>query len=261
MHQALHVEAHATHEHHWEVSWAPMAVAFGLMFLVPIAFSAHFVYHEPLLAIISAGVGTPLLLIGVAKWTYEGAVQTPVKSEISPVGVGVFIIGEILIFLALFASYWTMRIGTGVAGQPWPPAGTPHINLLLPLFMTGLLVASSLTYHYGEHKLNDGRKGWFLVWLFVSIILGAGFLSCTAYEYEHLFAEGFVPRTNQYSTAFYTLTGFHGSHVLVGLLAFAAILFGMTIGNVNKMFVKVAGIYWHFVDVIWLFVASQVYYW
>ncbi len=238
-----------------------MAVAFGLMFLVPIAFSAHFVYHDPLLAIISAGLGTPLLLSGVAKWMYEGAVQRPVKSEISPVGVGVFIIGEILIFLALFASYWSMRIGAGVAGQPWPPAGTPEINRELPLLMTAVLVASSFAYHRGEHFLWEGRKDRFLVWLLIAIALGAGFLACTTYEYSHLFAEGFVPGTNQYSTAFYTLTGFHGSHVLVGLLAFAAILLGMTIGNVNKMFVKVAGIYWHFVDVIWLFVASQVYYW
>ncbi|MCP4780200.1 MAG: heme-copper oxidase subunit III [Hyphomicrobium sp.] len=261
MQQVVQGEARATHEHHWEVSWAPMAVAFGVMFLIPLAFSAYFVYQRPLLAIICAGIGTPLVLAGVAKWIHEGATQHSAISNVSPVGIGVFIIGEILIFLGLFASYWTMRISSGAAGELWPPAGTPHINLVLPLFMTGLLVASSFTYHYGEHKLNDGRKGWFLVWLLVSIILGAGFLACTAYEYVHLFAEGFVPGTNQYSAAFYSLTGFHGAHVLVGLLAFAAILFGMIVGNVNKMFVKVAGIYWHFVDVIWLFVASQVYYW
>jgi cytochrome c oxidase subunit 3 len=238
-----------------------MAVAFGLTLLVPIAFALHFVYELPLAAIIAAGLGTPLLLAGVAKWIHEGATQHAALANISPVGVGVFIIGEIMIFLGLFASYWTMRISSGASGTPWPPAGTPHIDLALPLVMTAILVASSLTYHYGEHRLIEGRKGSFMVWLAVSTALGSAFLGCTAYEYGHLSSEGFVPGTNLYSTAFYSLTGFHGSHVLVGILSFLAILAGSAFGNVHKMLVKVVGIYWHFVDVVWFFVASQVYYW
>jgi cytochrome c oxidase subunit 3 len=258
MQQNAHAATHAEHGHHWEVSWGPMAIAFGTMFLVPMAFSFYFVYQNAFAAMVAAGVGTPLVLAGIARWIHEGATQPSAISNISPVGVGVFIIGEIMIFLGLFASYWMMRLA---AGNAWPPAGTPHIDLVLPVIMTALLVSSSLTYHYGEHLLEEGRTGGFVTWLLISLLLGAGFLACTLYEYNHLVHENFVPGTNQYSTAFYSLTGFHASHVFVGLATFVAILLGTILGGVHKMFVKVAGIYWHFVDVIWFFVASQVYYW
>jgi len=238
-----------------------MAISFGVLLLLPTAFTMQFVYQQPLAAIIAAGIGTPLVLAGVAKWIHEGATQHPAISNISPVGIGVFIIGEILIFLGLFASYWVLRISAGVDGAPWPPPGTPHLNLVLPLVMTAILVSSSLAYHRAEHHLDEGRKGAFMLWLCAAIVLGAAFLGCTVYEYTHLIEEGFLPGTNQFSAAFYSLTGFHGSHVLVGLASFLAILVGMTFGNVHKMLVKVAGIYWHFVDVVWFFVATQVYYW
>jgi cytochrome c oxidase subunit 3 len=261
MHQIVRAEAlHATHAHHWESSWAPMAVSFGVLLLLPVAFALNFVYQQPLAAILAAGLGTPLVLAGIAKWIHEGATQHAAISNISPVGVGVFIIGEILIFLGLFASYWTLRLSVP-AEAPWPPAGTPHLNLVLPLVMTAVLVTSSLTYHVAEERFDHGRKGAFMLWLCLSIVLGAVFLGCTAYEYAHLFEEGFFPGTNQFSAAFYSLTGFHGSHVLVGLASFLAILLGMAFGRVHRMLVKVAGIYWHFVDIIWFFVASQVYFW
>lgn len=255
------VVAPVDHAHYEEVSWAPFAVVVGITLLVPLAFVAYFVYKLPFLATVSAGLGTPLLLAGIAKWIHEGATQPSAVSGLSPIGIGVFIIGEILIFIGLFASYWTMRIGYGTSGGVWPPEGTPHINLVLPLIMTVILVASSMTYHYAEHLLDLGRKASFQLWLIISIVLGSAFLACTAYEYAHLVNEGFLPSTNLYGSAFYSLTGFHGSHVLVGLLSFLAIFISMLFGNVHSMFVKVAGIYWHFVDVIWFFVASQVYFW
>ncbi|MBZ0210532.1 MAG: heme-copper oxidase subunit III [Hyphomicrobium sp.] len=264
MHQIVRAEtlhgAHLHHEHHWEWSWAPMAISFGVLLLLPVAFALKFVYQLQLPAIIAAGVGTPLVLAGISKWIYEGATQHSAISNVSPVGVGVFIIGEILIFLGLFASYWTLRLSVS-AEAVWPPAGTPHLNLVLPLVMTAILVASSLTYHVAEERLDHDRKGAFLFWLTLSIALGATFLACTAYEYTHLFEEGFLPATNQFSAAFYSLTGFHGSHVLVGLASFVAIFLGMVFGRVHRNLVKVAGIYWHFVDIVWFFVASQVYFW
>lgn len=263
MHEAVHAgQLDAAQEHHhWEFSWAPIAIALGAVLLVPIAFAMEFVYHQPLGAIIAAGAGTPFILAGVAKWIHEGATGHSAISDISPMGVGVFIIGEILIFLSLFASYWTMRISVGAEGGLWPPAGTPHINLILPLFMTAVLVASSFAYHAAENRLHEGRKGMFMVWLILAVLLGGTFLACTGYEYAHLIEEGFLPGTNQYSAAFYSLTGFHGSHVAIGLLAFLAIFLSMIFGNVHKMLIKVVGIYWHFVDVVWFFVASQVYFW
>lgn len=257
MQQHVAGTAHAV-AHHWEVSWAPLAISFGTLLLVPLTFVLALVYGQPLAAIVSAGVGTPLVLAGIARWVHEGATQHSAISNVSPVGVGVFIIGEIFIFLGLFASYWVMRLS---AGEAWPPAGTPHINTVLPLVMTALLVASSFTYHRAEALYDEGEKGAFVTWVVITMVLGGVFLGCTIYEYVHLIEEGFTPGTNQYSAAFYSLTGFHGSHVLVGLVAFLFVALGTVFGRVHAMLVKVAGIYWHFVDVIWFFVASQIYFW
>ena len=254
-------ESQAVHEHHWEVSWAPLLISVGVTLLVPLTFVSYLVYENTLLAIIFAGLGTPLVLAGVAKWIHEGATEKMAISGVADIGIGIFIISEILIFISLFASYWMMRIASGAAGEIWPPEGTPHINLVLPLIMTVILVASSVTYHMGEIAFEKGNIVGFRGWLALSIVLGVVFLGCTFYEYNHLFHEGFTPGTNSYSTAFYSLTGFHASHVLVGVLVFLMMLISVITSKVNGMFVKVAGIYWHFVDVVWFFVASQVYYW
>lgn len=253
-----HASEHTEHVHHWEVSWAPMAISFGTMFLVPIAFISYFVYGSGFAAMVAAGIGVPLVLSGIARWVHEGVTQHAAISDVSPVGVGVFIIGEILIFLGLFASYWSMRLA---AGSAWPPAGTPELNYVLPLVMTVILVASSMTYHRAEHLFEHGDMGGFRTWLIISVLLGGLFLGCTFYEYGHLAHENFLPSTNAYSAAFYSLTGFHASHVIVGLVTFLFVLFGSLRSGAHRNFVKVAGIYWHFVDVVWFFVASQVYFW
>lgn len=258
MQEQLHDITDHPHPHHWEVSWAPMAAGFGVMFLVALPFSSYFVYHNKLLAVLFAGIGAPLVLAGIAKWIQEGASQKMAIENVSPIGIGVFIIGEILIFIGLFASYWTLRLS---AEGAWPPAGTPHIDKFLPLVMTVLLVASSMTYHAAETKLGADDEAGFIKWLVASIILGVLFLGCTTYEYGHLSQAGFNPGTNQYSAAFYTLTGFHAAHVLLGVLAFVSILIAVTRMRINPLFVTVVGIYWHFVDVVWFFVASQVYFW
>jgi len=245
------------HAHHWEHSWAPAAIALAAICFT-LAFTMFFVYQAKLPAIVLAGVMVPLAMAGIAKWMSE--LGQPTVPALNSLGLTLFIFGEILIFLGLFASYWALRVSTGLEGAAWPPAGTPEINHVLPLIMTAILVTSSLTYHHAEAKFESGEGG-FTFWLLVSIVLGAAFVSCTAYEYTHLWAEGFKPGTNQYSTPFYSLTGFHATHVIVGLCAFLAILLGTVFGKVHKTLVKMAGVYWHFVDVVWFFVASQVYFW
>ncbi|HHN66463.1 MAG TPA: heme-copper oxidase subunit III [Thermopetrobacter sp.] len=247
----------ATHEHHWEYSWAPVAVVGGIFFLVVLGFTAWFQYESAFLLTLFAGIGTPMLLAGIAKWIQEGMTQKLAIHNVASIGMPIFIVSEIFIFLSLFASYWMMRLGM----DAWPPEGTPHINKWLPLVMTVLLVASSLTYHKGEERLEDNDTAGFVRWLLLTLLLGGAFLAATIWEYTNLVHEGFIPSTNAYSTAFFTLTGFHASHVLLGLLVFVFILLPALRGKVNGEFVKSAGIYWHFVDIVWFFVMSQVYYW
>ena len=249
---------HEHHEHHWETSPAPLFIVAGLFILLPIGFSAYFVYENMLLAVASAGISIPMLLWGIARWVTEGLDYKPLKAGLAGAALPVFIVSEVFIFLGLFAGYWTMRLPYEV----WPPEGTPEIDLILPLIMTVLLVGSSVTIHIGEEKLFDhGDKDGFKKWLLITIGLGALFLGCTIYEYGHLAELDFVPATNAYSTAFFSITGFHASHVLVGLAVFLAVLIPLLKGRTNDTFVKCASIYWHFVDIVWFFVVTQIYFW
>lgn len=245
------------HVHHWEYSWAPLAVVAGIFFLLPMAFASFFVYDNMMPAAAFAGIGTVLLLAGVAKWVDEGLTQTPLLAGVANIGLPLFILSEIFIFLSLFASYWLMRLGY----ESWPPEGTPEIDKLLPLIMTVILVSSSVTCHVAEEKLEHGDLSGFNSWWIITIVLGTVFLGCTLYEWNHLVGLDFIPSTNAYSTAFYTITGFHASHVLVGLGAFVAVLLPALGGRTNKTFVTCVSVYWHFVDIIWFFVASQIYFW
>jgi len=245
------------HEHHWEWSWAPLLVVTGIFFLLPMAFGAYFQYDNMMLTSVFGGLGTVILLIGVGMWTNEGLTEVPLISGVANIGLPIFILSEVFIFLTLFLSYWMLRLGF----DTWPPEGTPHIDKTLPLIMTFILVSSSVTCHVAEEKLEHGNLSGFNAWWIITIVLGTIFLGCTLYEWNHLIGLNFLPETNAYSTAFYTITGFHASHVLVGLGAFIAVLIPALGGRTNKTFVTCVSVYWHFVDVIWFFVASQIYFW
>lgn len=252
-----HVDA--GHEHHWEWSWAPLAVVAGIFFLVVLGFSTWFVYEDALLTVIFTGIGTPLLLAGIAQWVKEGLTVKPLVEGLANSALPVFIVSEVFIFMGFFVTYWTLRLS---AGNAWPPEGTPDdIAGMIPLIMTVILVSSSITIHIGEEKLDQGDLAGFRTWLIYTLILGFVFLGFTLYEYNHLLAQEFAPDTNAYSTAFYSITGFHASHVLVGLCTFIAVLIPALSGTTNMTFVKCAGVYWHFVDIVWFFVVSQVYFW
>jgi cytochrome c oxidase subunit 3 len=237
-----------------------MAVVFGTFFILPLGFSAHFVYDNFFMTIGFIGVGTPLLLAGLAKWVAEGLTTEPlpVMKGLASKALPIFIVSEVFIFLGFFTGYWLLRLSQG---DMWPPEGTPHLNMWLPIVMTVVLVSSSLTYHVAEVKLEENNLPGFRNWVMITILLGAIFLSMTFYEYGHLLHEGFGPSTNVYSTAFYSITGFHASHVIVGLGIFIAVLIPAFRGLTSHTFAGSAGIYWHFVDIVWFFVISQIYYW
>jgi len=248
-----------THPGHWEWSWAPLLVVLGVFFAVPITFAGWFQYENPLIASVAGGIGAVLLLSGVAKWVSEGLSQHGEQYGYATFALPVFIVSEVFIFLGLFTSYWMIRLKA--LDAEWPPAGTPHMEYLVPIIMTIILVSSSFTIHIGEEKLEEKDEAGFRTWLMATIALGIIFLGFTVYEYNHLLHQGFGPSTNSYSTAFYSITGFHASHVFVGICIFAAVAIPAFSGKTNKTFVTCASVYWHFVDIVWFFVVSQVYFW
>ncbi len=249
--------AHASAGQHWETSAAPFLIALGCLLAIPLPFASYFQYHSFGFAIGFLGIGVPVLLAGIAIWVNEGLTQKHDQFGYVSMGLPIFITSEAFIFLGIFASYWALRL----LAPSWPPANTPHIGLTIPLIMTVILVSSSVTIHMAEDKLEEGDVSGFRSMLIVTILLAAVFLGCTLFEYSHLIGENFVPGTNIYSSAFFSITGFHAAHVLVGIGIFVSVLLPALGGKINKDFVKCAGVYWHFVDIVWFFVVSQVYFW
>lgn len=249
-----HAAVHDHHGAHWDTSIWPLVISFGILFFLPLSFALNFVYHKPMLAIISLGVGAPMIIAGVAGWTSEAIGG---GEGLSRPAMGWFILAEAMIFMSFFANYWFNRL----TATSWPPEGTPEIPQLMPAIMTVVLVSSSFTAHAAEAGLEHGDRGRFMRWWIFTIFLGLCFVSMSAMEWHHLMGEGFYFGRNIFSTTFFSITGFHGAHVLLGLGGFVAVLIPALAGRINDGFVKSVSLYWHFVDIIWLFVVSQVYYW
>lgn len=240
---------------HWETSVWPFWIALGILIMVPLPFIWHFVYGKPLLAILCLGLGVPMTVMGVAGWVREGMAGHG-EGLIVP-AMSWFILAEALIFLAFFAAYWFMRL----TAAAWPPAGSVEMPTVIPVVMTVALIASSVTFHVAEAAHEAGSHGRFLFWLVLTMLLGAAFVTLSGFEWRELIHHGFGPGTNSYATAFFSITGFHGAHVIAGLGIFVAVLLPALAGRTNQPFVRAAGIYWHFVDVVWLFVVTQIYFW
>lgn len=248
-------DAAAVHhdDHAWGTSAWPLVISLGILALC-CAFMLMFVYELPMAAVISLGIGLPLVIGGIAGWTSEAMGG---GEGLSFACMGWFILAEAMIFLSLFIAYWYGRL----SAPEWPLPGSVAMPALVPLIMTATLVTSSFTIHKVEHYVKAGSSSGATSWLLITILLGAAFLGMTGYEWTHLIHENFTINTNLFGSVFYGITGMHGSHVLVGLSIFLAGLIPVMRGNLSVGFWRTAGLYWHFVDIIWFFVVSQVYFW
>jgi cytochrome c oxidase subunit 3 len=173
-------------------------------------------------------------------------------------GILLFIVSEVMLFGAFFASYFFLRV---VANDgPWPPDG-----LTLPVGIAGvntaILISSSFTVHWALESIRRGNRNGMILGLGATWLLGATFLFIQINEYVHL---GFSARTDAFGSIFYCLTGLHGAHVTVGLILLAFANIRAWRGHFDKepkkhLGVEVPGIYWHFVDVMWIIVFTTVY--
>jgi cytochrome c oxidase subunit III len=173
-------------------------------------------------------------------------------------GIMLFIVSEVMVFGAFFASYFFLRVV--VNPSAWPPHPF-ELPVAVAGMNTAILVSSSFTIHYALEAIRKGNKQGMKLGLVLTWILGLTFLFVQINEYVHL---GFSARTESFGTIFYSLTGLHGAHVFVGLmlLTFATIrAFRGHYGEKaeDHLGVEVPGIYWHFVDVMWIIVFITVY--
>ncbi len=173
-------------------------------------------------------------------------------------GMGLFISSEALFFLGLIAAYVLYR-GHALAGPGAVPLDIPRTALF-----TGFLLASSATVQLAARRLRaDDRRGC-QGWLLATVLCGTVFLAGQATEYARLLHARIAPSYSLAATTFFTLTGFHGLHVLVGLLALLIVLGLALAGDVTarrRSGLEAVSLYWHFVDGVWVAVFSVVYLW
>jgi cytochrome c oxidase subunit 3 len=179
------------------------------------------------------------------------------SSRVEPqlLGMLLFIVSEVMIFGAFFTAYFFIRI---VQGDPWPAPGT-HIPLEVAAFNTAILFSSSFTMHWAQTSIKNGNRAGLRAGIVATLGLGATFLLVQINEYVHL---GFAPHDTAQGTIFYGLTGLHGAHVTVGLILLTMVTIRTFRGHYTPeehRGVEVPGIYWHFVDAMWLIVFTTVY--
>ena len=170
-------------------------------------------------------------------------------------GMVLFIISEVMLFGAFFTAYFFIRV---VADDPWPAEGM-ELPIAIAGVNTAILISSSFTMHWAlESARNENRNG-LRAGLLTTFLLGFAFLSIQINEYANV---GFAPADNAQASIFYGLTGLHGAHVFIGLmlLMFATVrAFRGHFTTKAHRGVEVPGIYWHFVDVMWIFVYATIY--
>jgi cytochrome c oxidase subunit 3/cytochrome o ubiquinol oxidase subunit 3 len=172
------------------------------------------------------------------------------------VGMSCLISAESAIF-TIFVVAYLYYLGKDVSGP------TPREVLELPILNSIGLLSSSATITFALRSLRNGYSRRFSFWWLATIALGAYFILGTGREWHHLiYNKGLTIQTNLFGTTFYSLVGLHASHVVAGLLALGIVLLFALAGRVNKEHaerVHVLGLYWHFVDVVWIVVFTVVY--
>jgi cytochrome c oxidase subunit III len=188
-------------------------------------------------------------------------------THIPKAGTLLFISSEIFLFGALFTNYFTFQHLSAQAGTGWPDV-TTHLGLLTPggigkvAIFSLFLFASSGTVHMAEHHLKRGNHKAFNNWWLLTILLGAVFLVGQVLEYAELIREGHTLGSSDFMTAFFILTGTHGLHVFAGLCMLIVVQVRGRLGQFNEVrhaAPQAVSMYWHFVDIVWVFVFGIVY--
>jgi len=189
--------------------------------------------------------------------------HTPIVKLGLRYGMSLFIASEVMFFAAFFWAFFDASLYPKEAiGHVWPPANIETMEAFhLPLMMTLILLLSGTTVTWAHHAIVEGDRKTASVALGLTVILGVLFSCFQMYEYGHAhfgFKDGIYPST------FYMATGFHGFHVLIGTIFLAVCWFRVRSGHFtpkSHFGFEAAAWYWHFVDVVWLFLFVSIYWW
>lgn len=176
------------------------------------------------------------------------------------VGLWLFLASEVMFFTGLIGAYIVLRAGQ----DTWIDPTDPNYPLAIPLtaLNTFLLICSSVTLVWGLQGIQAGNKSRGTWGLFFTTLFGAVFVGVQIYEYKELFAHGFTPDVDITASCFYAMTSFHGLHVFLGVVALAVLTVMSWRGKFdqkNYLIVEATGLYWHFVDLVWIILFAIVY--
>jgi heme/copper-type cytochrome/quinol oxidase subunit 3 len=170
-------------------------------------------------------------------------------------GMWWFLASEITVFGGLIGSFILMRLGS--AG--WSEAAA-HLSFSFPFINTLVLLTSSMTMVMAHAAVEEGDTKKLRTFLLLTILLGAVFLGLKAGEYTRELTQGFFPSTNLFWAFYYGMTGLHALHVLGGIVVNVILLLTVTKGTAaQQQRVEFAGLYWHFVDIVWIFLFPLLY--
>jgi cytochrome c oxidase subunit 3 len=242
----------------------------GLTYMHPDMFGASL---EPMFKALGPWkilIGVVLVLFTMAGWWRDVIKESTTPGLHSPVvrlglryGMFLFIASEVMFFVAFFWAFFHFALfPEHTASRMWPPEGVHVFDPWdLPFLNTLILLTSGVTVTWAHHALRENDRKGLVYGLALTVALGVAFTACQAYEYAHA-AFGF--KDGVYSSTFFMATGFHGFHVIVGTI-FLAVCLGRALKGQftpeRHFGFEAAAWYWHFVDVVWLFLFMAIYWW
>nr|YP_009653387.1 cytochrome c oxidase subunit III [Gasterophilus nasalis]QCG71533.1 cytochrome c oxidase subunit III [Gasterophilus nasalis] len=260
------MSTHSNHPFHLvDYSPWPLTASIGAMTMVSGLVKWFHQYDISLFVL-----GNVITILTVYQWwrdvsresTFQG-LHTLVVTTGLRWGMILFILSEVLFFVSFFWAFFHSSLAPTVElGLMWPPMGiTPFNPFQIPLLNTVVLLTSGITVTWAHHSLMEGNHSQATQGLFFTVMLGLYFTSLQAYEYLEA---PFTIADSVYGSTFFMATGFHGIHVLIGTTFLTICL----IRHLNNHFSKnhhfgfeAAAWYWHFVDIVWLFLYVSIYWW
>lgn len=186
------------------------------------------------------------------------------RPDMVAVGVIIWLASELMFFAALFAAYFSVRSVTNAStgGELWA-SGSAMLNVPFAAVISAILVASSVTCQMGVFAAERGDVKKLRMWYIITFLMGSVFVAGQVWEYAELYHEGMTPQTNVWGSLFFLATGFHGLHVLGGLVAFLFVLARTYLARrfTHEQAVSAVAVsyYWHFVDVVWIILWATLY--
>jgi heme/copper-type cytochrome/quinol oxidase subunit 3 len=183
------------------------------------------------------------------------ATKTSTGLDNRKLGMWLFLVTETMLFSGLIAAMLHMKLLS-------PPTANRVLNIPVTAVNTFVLIVSSTTVVLAIQAIMNNNRQLMRLYLIATLLLGATFLSIQIIEYSHLLSEGFTPSGSLFGSGFYTVTGFHGFHVFIGLLLCGWLIwqaFHDRFSPQNYMRIEIFGLYWHFVDIVWIVLFTIIY--